>query len=327
MQRYVFLGVVAAVAAAFCGCTPSTATRGASAATFSVPATALTSPLVLIAYGDTRFTDPAEITATSPPARRALIDKIAAERPQAIFMNGDTPWHGVSADYDQYRLETQAWRAGQLRVYPALGNHEFSKCLEAQCLELWWNAFPELRGHRWYSVALGERILAVLLDSDASLLAGSEQRNWLEEQFSHLGQAQFILIVMHHPPVADLQTTKSVDHNPRPNELALAAYLEAIAPSLHARIIVSAGHIHNYERREQGGVMYLVSGGGGARPYEIDRTAEDLYQGTDFPNYHYLRMELKDGRLSAEMVRLADSGEPAPHQWEVRDRFELSPRP
>ncbi len=327
MHRYVVLGVVVALAAMQGGCTQSTTTRSASAATFSVPAAALSSPLVLIAYGDTRFTDPAETTATSPPARRALIDKIAAERPQAIFMNGDTPWHGVSADYDEYRAETQVWRDGQLRVYPALGNHEFSKCLEAQCLELWWSAFAELRGQRWYSVALGERFLAVMLDSDTSLLAGSEQRVWLEQQLAHLGRVQFILIVMHHPPVADLQTSKSVDHNPRPNEQALAAYLEEIAPSLHARILVSAGHIHNYERQQHGGVMYLVSGGGGARPYEIDRTADDLYQGTDFPNYHYVRMELKDGRLSAEMVRLADSGEPAPHQWEVRDRFELSPRP
>jgi acid phosphatase type 7 len=327
MHRFVALPAVLWLAATLCGCTHSTQRRAGGGATFRVPAAALSSPLVLIAYGDTRFTDPSETAASSAPARRALIDKIAAEHPQAIFMNGDLPWHGVSADYDEYRSETRVWRDEQLRVYPALGNHEFSKCAEAQCLELWWNAFAELRGRRWYSVALGDRFLAVLLDSDASLLAGSEQRVWLEQQFAQLGQVQVILIVMHHPPVADLQTTKSVDHNPRPNEQALAAYLEQIAPSLAARIVVSAGHIHNYERQQQGGIMYLVSGGGGARPYEIDRTAADLYQGTDFPNYHYVRMELKDGRLSAAMIRLADSDKAAPQTWEVRDRFEISLRP
>jgi hypothetical protein len=42
---------------------------------------------------------------------------------------------------------------------------------------------------------------------------------------------------------------------------------------------VSAGHIHNYERLERDGVVYLVSGGGGAAPYEIDRTAARRYLG------------------------------------------------
>ena len=73
--------------------------------------------------------------------------------------------------------------------------------------------------------------------------------------------------------------------------------------------------------------MYLVSGGGGAAPYGVDRTAADLYRGTDFPNYHYLRIVIEDGRLRAEMIRLADPASPAPQAWEVRDRFELSPRP
>jgi Calcineurin-like phosphoesterase len=282
----------------------------------------------LIAYGDMRFTNPAETSASSPVVRRALIAKVAAEHPQAIFLNGDIPWHGTSADYDVYRSETEPWREQQLRVYPALGNHEFSKCDEAQCLEYWWSTFPALRGRRWYSVALGDKFFGISLDSDASLLSGSEQRAWLERQLEHLSkQVQFVLIVMHHPPVADLQTAKGADHNPRPNEQALADYLDAIGPALHARIVVSAGHIHNYERQERGGVVYLVSGGGGAAPYQVDRTAADLYRGADFPNYHYLRMVIEDGRLRAEMIRLADPASPTPQTWEVRDRFELSPRP
>lgn len=340
MQRTCLATIALALAGAYAlsACTQSSESRDSraaprvvaeqSAATFSVPAAALATPLVLIAYGDMRFTNPAETSASSPVVRRALIAKVAAEHPQAVFLNGDIPWHGTSADYDVYRSETESWREQQLRIYPALGNHEFSRCEEAQCLESWWSAFPELRGRRWYSVALGDKFLGLALDSDSSLLAGSEQRVWLEQQLEHTSkQLQFILIVMHHPPVADLQTTKEVDHNPRTNEQALADYLDAIAPALHARIVVSAGHIHNYEREERAGVMYLVSGGGGAKPYEVDRTAADLYQAADFPNYHYVRIELTDGRLRADMIRLADPDAAAPQHWEVRDRFELKPRP
>lgn len=298
-----------------------------AAPTFRVPDADLPQPLVLIAYGDMRFTDPSETGASSPPARQALVARVAAEKPAAIFLNGDVPWHGIAADYAEYLEETAIWRDQKLRVFPALGNHEFSHCEVAACLELWWNNFPELRGRRWYSVALGSHVLGIALDTDDSLLPGSEQRAWLEQQIAGLGKSvQFVLIVLHHPPVADVQTTQHVDHNPRPNEQSLAAYLDAVAPTAHARFLVSAGHIHNYERHEQHGVTYLVSGGGGAAPYAVDRTPDDLYQSADFPNYHYVRLELQGRTVSADMIRLTDPTSVTP-QWEVRDRFEISLRP
>jgi len=299
-----------------------------AATTFQIPDSALPEPLVLVAYGDIRFTDSRETAASSPTARRALVAKIAAENPAAVFVNGDLPFHGIAADYEVYHAETQVWRDKHLRVYPALGNHELSVCLESSCLDRWWNAFPELRGRRWYSVAAGSRLIGIVLDSDASLLPGSVQRAWLENQMGSLGPAvRAVLIVMHHPPVADVQTAKLVDHNPRPNEQALAAYLKTAAAHSAARFVVSAGHIHNYERISQDGVTYLVSGGGGATPYEVDRTAADLYQDRDFPNYHYVRFELRGNTLSGEMIRLQDYAARSPSHWHSKDRFEITLQP
>ncbi|MEP6884160.1 MAG: metallophosphoesterase [Gammaproteobacteria bacterium] len=298
------------------------------AATFNVPAAELPDPLVLVAYGDMRFTDATEVRASNPSARQALVEKIAAENPAAIFINGDIPWHGIAADYAVFRDETVLWRERQLRLFPALGNHEFSACLEDACLERWWDTFPQLRGRRWYSVALGSKVLGISLDSDVSLLPGSVQRTWLESQVSDLGPAvRLVLIVLHHPPVADVQTIRLTEHNPRPNEITLAEYLKTIAPRSAARFIVSAGHIHNYERFAADGVTYLVSGGGGASPYEVDRTRMDLYRNTDFPNYHYVRLELHGNRLHGAMIRLNDYDAPQPKRWQIRDRFEISLRP
>jgi acid phosphatase type 7 len=297
----------------------------AGAATFNIAEADLPKPLMLIAYGDMRFTDPSETGAANPGARQALIAKVAAEQPAAIFINGDVPWHGTASDYAVYRGETRVWRELHLRIYPALGNHEFAGCWESACLDHWWRAFPELSGRRWYSVALGDRVLGVVLDSASSLMPGSEQRAWLQKELAALAASvRFVLIVLHHPPLADLQTVKLVDHNPRPNELALADYLGTIAGHTRARFVVSAGHIHNYERLERDGVVYLVSGGGGATPYQIDRTSADLYQGTDFPNFHYVRFELRAHTLAAEMIRLGQSAAPRTDTWEIRDRFELT---
>jgi hypothetical protein len=298
--------------------------EASGAANISVADSQLPRPLVLIAYGDTRFTDSSETNASSPVARQALVAKIAAERPAALFISGDLPWHGVAPDYDVYREETAQWRKLHLRIYPALGNHEFAACSEPACLDRWWSVFPELRGRRWYSVALGSKVLALSLDSDASLLAGSEQRLWLEgELVAQDPRVRLVLIVLHHPPVADLQTDAMANHNPRPNEQALADYLATIAPQSHARMVVIAGHIHNYERFLRDGIHYLVSGGGGAAPYPVERTAADLYRDTEFPNYHYLRFELRANTVVGEMIRYRP-GDAAAGPWQIKDRFELT---
>jgi hypothetical protein len=289
-------------------------------ATFRVSSRELHNPMTIIAYGDMRFTDPSNTTATNPGVRQALVARIAEEDPDAVLLNGDVPWRGLAGDYSIYKTETQPWRNAHLRIYPALGNHEFADCEPEQCLANWWQTFPELRGRRWYSVQLGSEVYAIALDSDTSLLAHSQQSRWLEMQLASLpASVKFVLIAMHHPPVADVQTRMFADHNPRENEIALANLLGANRKKA-VKFVVIAGHIHNYERFEQHGVIYLVSGGGGAVPYPVDRAPDDAYQDASFPNYHYLKFVLTGDTLKATMFRLAD---PNTVSWEIKDTFEV----
>jgi hypothetical protein len=276
--------------------------------TFRVPDGELTSPVSFIAYGDMRFTDPANKSATNPRIRKWLVEKIAAERPAAVLLNGDVPLSGDNTnDYAVYRQETKPWRDAHLHVYPALGNHEFQGSNPQQCLENWWNAFPEFRNRRWYSAQLGSRVYSIALDSDASLLPDSDQARWLTEQIDGLPPTvDFVIISLHHPPSADIQTRIEVNHNPRPNEIALRDLLSKLQVKSHTRFIVSAGHIHNYERHVIDDVVYLVSGGGGAKPYVVERTPDDLYQSSLFPNYNYVKFVLKADRLEGTMYRVAD---------------------
>ncbi len=292
--------------------------------TFKVDEKDLRKRLSLITYGDTRFTDATNVTATNPAARRTLVARVSEEHPDAILLNGDVPWHGGDKnDYLVYQAETASWREGKLRVYPALGNHEFSKCKPAECLENWWAAFPQLKDRRWYSVQLGKQLFVIALDSDDSLLPESDQQRWLKGQIKSLpASVQFVIITMHHPPVADIQTKFNVNHNPRPNEIALAELLENAAVDSAARFVVVAGHIHNYERFLQGNVVYLVSGGGGAQPYPVERTPIDLYQDTSFPNYHYVKFVLDNDKLAGTMYRLVDP-EAATPKWEAKDTFAI----
>ena len=275
----------------------------------------------VIVFGDQRFTDPANTSVTNPKVRQWLLQKIAAEHPDAILMSGDVPYSGdVENDYVVYRSETKIWRDEYLNVYPALGNHEFHGD-PTQALEHWWTAFPEMRNRRWYAVELGKSIYTIALDSDTSLAKESNQLKWLNAQLLNLPKnTKFVIISLHHPPVADFQTRINVSHNPRPNEIGLRDDLEALAPQIHAKIIVSAGHIHNYERFSRNGVTYLVSGGGAAKPVEVERKPEDLYQDTNFPNYHFVEFVLNGDTLEGKMYRVANPNADAP-AWEVKDTF------
>jgi acid phosphatase type 7 len=265
----------------------------------------------LIAYGDMRFTDPSDTKDSYPDARRALVAKIAAEKPDMLLLSGDVPFHGGDAnDYAVYRQETAAWRTAGLKVFPAMGNHELygpAKNCPESCLQNWWNNFPELKGRRWYSVRLGEAYI-ITVDSNLDLTPGSEQSEWIAKQLDGLPkETRYVFVSLHHPPMAD-PIVGDPSHNVRPNEEALAHQLEAAAPHLKANIVVIAGHIHAYQRFQRNGVIYLVSGGGGAKPYPIARTPADLYQDNVFPNFHYVKFVSDAGELKATMYHLDDKG-------------------
>lgn len=291
--------------------------------TFVVPAKKLPKQWSVVAYGDTRFTDPSNTKVTNPRVRRWLVERIASEHPDAVLISGDLPYDGsVEDDYKVFREETESWRKAKLRVYPALGNHELAHN-PAKGISNWWAAFPELARRRWYSVEFGSAYF-VALDSNLPLIAGSEQQRWLRDQLSHLPKGtQFVMLELHHPPVADM--TPPQTHMVGPNERALAEFLEEQAPKMRAKIVVIAGHTHNYERFEEGKVTYLVSGGGGAKPYVVPRDANDLYKNAPEVNYHYIKFVFDGKMLNATMYRVdGDATEPV---FEAKDKFNVTAAP
>jgi hypothetical protein len=204
-----------------------------------------------------------------------------------------------------------------------MGNHELHGD-EVREPHNWWNAFPELKGRRWYSVELGNAYV-ISLDSNLSLTEGSRQQAWLLDQLAHLPKTtQFVFFSLHHPPVAD-SIAGDHSHDVRPNEHELALLLDKQAATSHARFIVIAGHIHNYQRFFENDVTYLVSGGGGAKPYPITRTPADKFQDSAFPNYHYINFVFDGKMLNATMYRVQNPDGPSP-TWEVKDTFAVAPK-
>ncbi|MCU1286104.1 MAG: putative purple acid phosphatase precursor [Acidobacteriales bacterium] len=282
----------------------------------------------LIAYGDIRFTDPDKHDPSNAEVRRALVQKIADEKPGALLITGDIPYHGgKQPDWEVADAELKPLWDAKTRIYPALGNHELADG-EAAGLKNWWKRFPQLDQKRWYSVQFGNCYF-IVLDSDSDLKAGSTQWEWATSQLTHLpAETDFVFLTMHHPSYTDSHEHRipGRGHSARPQEQHLAEYLEELQPKLRARIIAIAGHVHNYERFEKNSVTYLVSGGGGATPYLFDRSANDKYQGGRAVNYHYLRFEIDGAKLKAKMMKL-NTDDKDKMKFEERDSFELSAAP
>src|SRR5579864_6054494 len=232
-------------------------------------------PFRFAAYGDTRFTDPKNTEAANPAVRQTLVQAIADAHPAFISIGGDIAYNGTNVnDWKIWDSETAVWRENKIPVYPALGNHDLYGD-EKIALANYFQRFPDLQNNRYYSVRAGNTLM-LMLDSSLDETSGP-QGEWLAHKMNTLpADVDFVCIVLHHPPYTD-SSDQSIGggHSARSTESALAQILEKREAHTSARFVVIAGHVHNYERHEHNGVVYFVTGGGGAHPYMIPRKVGD----------------------------------------------------
>jgi len=261
-------------------------------------------PFRFVAFGDTRFHDPADTKPANPEIRHALVAAIAQENPVFISIGGDIVLDGDNAkDWQVWDAETSLWRERKIPVYPAIGNHDLHGNLD-NALANYFQRFPDIRKSRFYSTRIANSLMLVL-DSNLDELTGP-QGAWLAAQLDHLPpDVDFVFFVFHHPPYTSSSDEKIFGggHSARPTEQALAKMLEERQQRARARFIVFSGHVHNYERHEHGGVTYFVTGGGGARPYLISRAPDDLYKDMGI-NYHYLLVEVDHTAVKITMHKV-----------------------
>ncbi len=276
----------------------------------------------LVAYGDSRFTDPSVTSGTNPRVRAWLADRVAQENPQVLLLTGDTPYTGSKLDdWRVFQAETKEWRMRHILQLPTIGNHEVRGGGQEGIANYLAN-FPSIKGHRFYSALLGS-VEVISLDLTLPGTAASPQGRWFAAQLDHLPtQVDFLFILFHIPWVADKQSQVFVGL-PTANALAFRNILEARLPSIQAKVVVLNGHIHNYERFERRGVEYVVTGGGGAEPYPLFfRGRGDLYRDLAFPVYHYVLIDIVNRQLHAVMWKVKDP-DAAKLEVEAKDQFTL----
>lgn len=276
-----------------------------------------------VIFGDLRMAPTSDTMTTDPVRRKAILDAITKEKPAFVAISGDIVLRGDNPkDWAQWDLETAAWSQAKIAVFPALGNHDLNGNQD-KALTNYFERFPQLGRSRFYAARAGN-VLVLTLDSSLPELDGP-QGEWMKSQFDTLpADVDFVLVSLHHPPITRSHPGIHGGHSARPEEIALARWLEEKQKSLRARIIVAAGHVHNYERYERNGVVYVVSGGGGASPYALPRDPADAYRESG-PAYHYCTLDVRGNQLTLEMHKLDYVNGSA--TWRVADRAEVTTAP
>ncbi len=231
-------------------------------------------------YGDTR---------THHDIHAKIAALIKARRPEAVFHTGDMVNAGRNKeDWKKFEEITKSLRENA-SYYAVMGNHESGG--EAVFKEL----FHYPGNGRWYGADLhGIRFL--MLDSLSPLEAGSEQFKWLEaELVSRPPEDKFTAVIVHTPLLS------SGEHGDKKGKAAVD--LEALFEKYKVALVL-AGHDHDYERLERNGIVYIVTGGGGAtlRPQRSKNRYSKIFADTN----NYCMLSVCGDTLKAEVFDLSD---------------------
>jgi 3',5'-cyclic AMP phosphodiesterase CpdA len=114
---------------------------------------------------------------------------------------------------------------------------------------------------------------------------GANELDWLRDDLGSTDRP-IKMVFLHHPPF-DPDGTDHIMAFGQDPFMALMAEQEVD--------YVFAGHIHAYAQEERDGVIYTITGGGGAPLYQSDHPQAF---------YHYLRVTIQDQKVAIEVVRI-----------------------
>ena len=251
---------------------------------------------------------------SSMPPNQSAFD-VAAQMAQRSFglaiHTGDIVYSGgtCSGDNSSWNQYIRAYFdlyqdiLGHAPAYPALGNHELhlGTCgyqAYSDVFELPRNA-PAGDEEKYYSFDWANAHF-VALDTNLDYNTGSVQHEWLLSDLEST-TLPWILVFFHHPAYNSGEhgsTSRILDH--------LVPVFEA-----HGVDVVFSGHEHSYERTcpimngacstpEDGGVVYIVTGGGGAPLDDVPGDWFTAYGGDGI--HHFIEANVDDCLLRLDAV-------------------------
>lgn len=228
--------------------------------------------------------------------QRAVAKQLEEYRPEFVLHVGD-----VVYDDGEERLYRQRFFTpfepiiANAPLYPVIGNHDVKSEKGAAYLRAFDLPSEESGSERYYSFRWGQAEFFALDTTDRDFLReGTPQVEWLERALSR-STARWKVVFGHHP----IYSNGADGGKPFLRSRALPLFKR------HGVDLYVNGHEHNYERflDPDGGVSFLVTGGGGAwlrpgRNKNQDKDRPSVYRDV----YHFVGAELAGDRLTLTAI-------------------------
>ena len=211
-----------------------------------------------VVYGDTR---------TRHDVHRKVINALLKHGiPDFVLHTGDLVADGSDSAMWPVFFDIEKDLLRQTVFFPSLGNHERNS---HDYYEFFQVTMP------YYSFDWGNSHF-IVLNSDIGNAASSqtakdvfwtEQTRWLEEDLQTHQNADYRFVIAHHPPFTAVARRQA--GNP---------HMTALVPMFEKYHVTAGffGHDHNYQHYLKNGIHYVITGGGGAPLYDVDKPADGI---------------------------------------------------
>ena len=264
-------GVMACCLAASCARSPAR-----SPAPYSPPR----APFRFVVYGDCR---------TGVDVHRKLVSGIVKATPDLIFQTGDLVPIGTDTDAWKEYDQITAPLAAVAPIYPARGNHDLGgPDYEARVTA------PFTSGNKLYYSLDRAGCHFVILDNFSPLDPGSNQYVWLTHDLENRAKKGTPTFVFFHEPPYSIGAHGS--------NMEVRQTLCPMFEKHHVSAVF-CGHDHIYYRTTRSGVLYVVTGGGGAPLYECD-PKKGTIKGDKWESvHHFVICDVKGTSLRLTAIR------------------------
>jgi 3',5'-cyclic AMP phosphodiesterase CpdA len=221
-----------------------------------------------------------------------VADRLVTLAPDFVLHTGDVIYPAGQADgYDPFFFQiyrTLLWRAP---MFPTLGNHDYGTVGGQPYLDAFYLPHNNpTNSERYYSFDWGSAHFVALDFNDGPSPA---QLDWLQADLA--ATAQPWKFVFYHQAIYS-----SGPHGYEPYLIGKRAVLAPIFEAHHVDVVFN-GHDHDYERTQSiNGVVYVVSGGGGASLYNVTPQSFSAYAEK---TYHAVVVDVDGCTLNLQAVK------------------------
>jgi len=241
---------------------------------------------------------------------RSLFNEIAKRNPDFLIHLGDlTKEGGSESNWEDFDEDNKPVFDRRTPYYPVFGNHEYFGS-NTDMYIYFYRRFPLIKESKWYCF-IYEDIGFILINTNFDDLSKSDttaQRKWYIQTLKEMennSTVKKIIVAGHHPPYTNSRVVK-------PERTVERDYANPFIETKKG-VIFFSGHCHSYERFQQGGKTFIVSGGGGGprQKLNIDKTTRkynDLFEGPAKRFLHFCEIQNEPDRLTLDIVKLNENG-------------------